>query len=56
MGRPVSYPDATETMAAGFASALNLQLVPEELTASEWAAVERIRSEKYANDQWTFKR
>jgi len=53
LGRQVAFQDAAEAMAAGFAQALNLTLVPAELTASEWAAVERLRAEKYANHQWT---
>ncbi len=53
LGRQVAFQDAAKAMAAGFAQALNLTLVPAELTASEWAAVERLHTEKYANHQWT---
>lgn len=56
LGRPVPFAQAAETMAAGFERALNLQLLPGELTPPEWAAVERIRAEKYGDEEWTFKR
>ena len=52
----MTYAEAAEAMAAGFQRALNVQLVPGELTQGEWAAVERIREEKYASDAWTLKR
>ncbi len=56
LGRPVSFDQAAEAIAAGFVLTLNLKLLPGELTEIEWAAVDRIRAEKYANDDWTFKR
>ena len=56
LGRPVTFNEMAEKMATGFEQALNLRLVPGDLTPSEWDAVERIRSEKYAADEWTFKR
>jgi lipoate-protein ligase A len=56
LGRSISFEEMVETMAVGFESALNLQLVPGELTAAEREAVERIRSEKYGDDEWTFRR
>jgi len=55
LGRRVEYAQVAEAMAAGFAQALNLKLVPGELTFEEWTAVRRIRAEKYANDEWTLK-
>jgi lipoate-protein ligase A len=51
----VEYAQVAEAMAAGFAQALNLKLVPGELTYDEWTAVRCIRAEKYANDEWTLK-
>ena len=56
LGRRVSFDQAAETMAAGFERALNLQLVPGELTPAEWDAVVRIRADKYGDDEWTFRR
>jgi lipoate-protein ligase A len=55
LGRRVEYAQVAEAMAAGFAQALNLKLVPGDLTSDEWTAVRRIRAEKYANDEWTLK-
>lgn len=56
LGRPVTFAETAEALAAGFARALNLRLVPGELTEAEWAAAARIRDEKYAADGWTFRR
>jgi len=56
LGQVVAFAQAAEAMAAGFAQALTLDLVPGELTAREWAAVEYTRAQKYANHEWTFKR
>jgi lipoate-protein ligase A len=56
LGRPVTFAETAEAMAAGFARALNLRLVPGQLREAEWAASARIRAERYANDAWTFRR
>jgi lipoate-protein ligase A len=56
LGRPVTFAETAGAMAAGFARALNLRLVPGELAETEWAAAVRIRVEKYAHDAWTLKR
>ncbi len=53
LSRTVEYAQVSEAMAAGFAQALNLKLVPGELTCDEWSAGRRIRAEKYANDEGT---
>ena len=52
----VSPEKAAKVIEQGFAQALNLSLEPGELTTQELADVERIRAEKYANDEWTFKK
>ncbi len=54
LGRAVGLNQAARALAAGFERALNLHLVPAELTDDEWAAVARIRAEKYAHHDWTF--
>jgi lipoate-protein ligase A len=54
--RPVTFAETAEAVAAGFARALNLELVPGELTEAEGAAAARIRAKKYASDAWTFRR
>ncbi len=56
LGRAVTFAEAARALARGFSQALNLELVPGELTTAEWTAAARIRSEKYANDAWTFRR
>jgi lipoate-protein ligase A len=56
LGRPVTFAETAEALAAGFARALNLRLAPGELRKTEWEAAARIRDQKYADDAWTFKR
>jgi lipoyl(octanoyl) transferase len=55
LGRAVAFEEAVEAMTIGFRAALNLTLVPGELSAEEWDATERIRREKYTSDSWTSK-
>lgn len=49
----VSWDEAAEALAAGFAETLNLSLEPNALTAEERSQAERLRAEKYATDVWT---
>jgi lipoyl(octanoyl) transferase len=52
--RRVTYEDAAAALAAGFATALNLQLEPDVLKCRRNRAGARvIRAEKYAHDSWT---
>lgn len=51
----VSWSQAARALAAGFASALTLQLVQSELTNGEVERAESLRREKYASDEWTLK-
>ena len=53
LGRPVTWDEAAEALAAGFAEALNLRLEPGTLTTEERAWAEELRAEKYATDEWT---
>jgi len=53
LGRPVTWDEAAEALAAGFAEALNLHLEPGQLTDEERAWADRLRVEKYATDEWT---
>lgn len=55
LGRAASFDEVAEVMARGFAQALNLTLVPGELTAAEQETAARVRREKYASDSWTNK-
>ena len=56
LGRRVAFEEAAEAMRSGFEQALNLALLPGELTATEREAVQRLYREKYAHDGWTLKR
>lgn len=53
LDRIVTYDEVLQAMAHGFASALNLQLEPRELSEQERACAEEICREKYACDDWT---
>jgi lipoate-protein ligase A len=53
IGRSVSWEDAADAMARGFAEALNLDFGPAPLTAAEEAQANRLWSEKYAAQEWT---
>jgi lipoate---protein ligase len=46
----------TQAMIDGFAEALDIEVVPGELTESELTLAEQLREERYASDDWTFKR
>jgi lipoate---protein ligase len=46
----------TRAMIDGFAEALDIEVVPGELTESELTLAEQLREERYASDDWTFKR
>ena len=55
LGRSVSWDEAVDAMIAGFSQMLNLRLKPGELTISEKDEADRLRSEKYGSDDWTFR-
>jgi lipoate-protein ligase A len=48
----VSFDEAADALAQGFASALKLRLESGELTRDESLRAERLRREQYANDSW----
>jgi len=50
--RSVTWDEAADAVAAGFAEALNLRLEPGTLTGEERAWAEELRAEKYATDEW----
>lgn len=52
LGRQVSFDEAADALARGFATALNLRLEPGDLTDDERSLAERLRREQYANDDW----
>lgn len=50
--RAVTWVEAAEAMALGFAEALNLTWNVSDLSAAERAQAERLRDEKYATEAW----
>jgi lipoate-protein ligase A len=52
LGRVVSFDEAAKALAQGFASALNLQLKPGDLTDYERSLAGQLRREQYAHDAW----
>jgi lipoate-protein ligase A len=55
LGRPISWQQVAEALAAGFSEALRLTLVRGDLTAHELATATRLQVH-YAGDEWTFSR
>ena len=56
LGRDVSFAAAAQALAEGFAAALNLTLIPGELTAWEQARAAELREMKYGTMSWTRRR
>jgi lipoyl(octanoyl) transferase len=52
IGRDVSWDEAAQALAQGFAEALNLSWRPAPFTPREQALAEQMRVEKYATDGW----
>jgi lipoate-protein ligase A len=52
IGRSVTWDEAAEALATGFAEALNLCLEAGSLTDEEQAWAEELRAEKYATEEW----
>ena len=55
LGHSVSFEEAARRLAAGFAQALNLRLIPGQLSQRELALAEKLRREKYATREWNFR-
>ncbi len=55
LGRVVSFAEAAQALAAGFAQALSLTLIPASLTEREWTLAAEIRR-RYASPGWTGRR
>jgi lipoate-protein ligase A len=53
LGRAVTWDEAAQALAAGFAEALSLALEPGKLTPGERAQARALCTEKYASDEWT---
>lgn len=56
LGRVVPFDEVARHLAAGFAQALNLRLVPGQLSQHELALAEKLRREKYATREWNFRK
>ena len=54
LARDKSFDEVARALADGFAQALNLELVPGELSPDEQARADVLRTEKYAAEGWTF--
>ena len=55
LGHSVPFEEVARHLAAGFAQALNLRLIPGQLSQHELALVEKLRREKYATREWNFR-
>jgi len=53
LGRAVSFHEAAEAMARGFAAALNVELAPGDLLPEERAWADEARRERYSTDAWS---
>lgn len=56
LGRDVSYGEAREMFAQGFAQGLGLTLTSGDLTEAERADANQLLAEKYGNDAWNLKK
>jgi lipoate-protein ligase A len=54
--RPIGLQEAVEAFRDGFASGLEVELVPGELTPEESALAEELVRTRYAVDEWNFRR
>jgi lipoyl(octanoyl) transferase len=54
--RPIGLQEAVEAFRNGFASGLEVELVPGELTPEETALAEELVRTRYAADEWNFRR
>jgi lipoate-protein ligase A len=53
LGYAASFEQAAHALATGFAEALNLELIPGELTGHERALVSELRRSRYGAAEWT---
>lgn len=56
MDRPVTIEECVDAFSAGFEKALDITLEPMTLSEEQLAYVKEIEREKYANDEWTFRK
>ena len=55
LGRPVSFAEAVEALAAGFTAALGIHLEPGDLTPAELDLATNLQRDQYAAHSWTAK-
>lgn len=55
LGRPISFEELADAVARGFALAFKVELIPSELSDAEWTEAQRLREERYANEEWTLR-
>ncbi|MFQ5812461.1 MAG: biotin/lipoate A/B protein ligase family protein [Anaerolineae bacterium] len=55
LGYGVPFDEVVRHLAAGFAQALNLRLIPGQLSQHELALAEELRREKYTARKWNFR-
>lgn len=55
LGYSVPFDEVAQHLAAGFAQALNLRLIPGQLSQYELALAEKLRQEKYTTREWNFR-
>lgn len=54
--RPISLAESIEAFSKGFASGLEVELVPSALTVEELALAEELVKTRYATDEWNLRR
>lgn len=54
--RNITIPECVEAFKKGFEEALNIELVPYELTEEQKDYVKKLEEEKYANDEWNYRK
>jgi lipoate-protein ligase A len=53
LGKTITWDEAADAIATGFAATLNLHLEPGTLSEEERACVDELRMQKYAAEAWT---
>jgi lipoate-protein ligase A len=56
LGREVSFAEVAAALQAGFAQALDVRLLPGQVTDEEWQTAAHLRQTKYANPAWNARR
>lgn len=56
LGRPVLYGEVSEAMKQGFAAALGMEFIGDDLTADEIQLAKRLHDSRYAQDEWNLMR